>query len=84
MITAKTVDSVIGPPPPRPRPRSDRRETADVKDRVLQIVAAGLLVTGASVFLYRGLTGLPEKNPPSCSAPTAEHCPHGGATTAAD
>jgi type II secretory pathway predicted ATPase ExeA len=64
MITAKTVDSVIGPPPPRPRPRSDRRGTADVKDRVLQIVGVGLLVTGASVFLYRGLTGLPEKGPP--------------------
>jgi type II secretory pathway predicted ATPase ExeA len=64
MITAKTVDSVIGPPPPRPRPRSDRRATADAKGHILQIVAAGLLVTGASVFLYRGLTELPEKSSP--------------------
>ncbi len=81
MITAKTVDSVVGPPPPRPRPRSDRRETADVKDRILQIVAAGLLVTGASVFLYRGLTGLPEKNPTSVQPqPPSTR----GATTATD
>ncbi len=64
MITAKTVDSVIGPPPPRPRPRPDRGEPADLKDRVLQIVGAGLLVAGASAFLYRGLTGLPEQGPP--------------------
>jgi type II secretory pathway predicted ATPase ExeA len=64
MITAKTVDSVVGPPPPRPRPRADRREAVDVKDRVLQIIGAGLLVIGASVFLYRGLTGLPEQSPP--------------------
>ena len=55
MITAKTVDSVVGPPPPRPRPRSDRRETADVKDRILQIVAAGLLVTGAICVPLQGL-----------------------------
>jgi type II secretory pathway predicted ATPase ExeA len=64
MITAKTVDSVVGPPPPRPRPRANRREAVDVKDRVLQIIGAGLLVIGASVFLYRGLTGLPEQGPP--------------------
>ena len=72
MITAKTVDSVIGPPPPRPRPRSDRREAADAKDRVLQIVGAALLVIGASVFLYRGLTGLPEKvfSPKRLALPT--------------
>lgn len=90
MITAKTVDSVIGPPPPRPRPRSDRRVAADVKDCLLQIVGAGLLVIGASVFLYRGLTGLPEKGvqpqtpsiahtaalqPPSISTKAAETLP---------
>ena len=71
MITAKTVDSVIGPPPPRPRPRPDTREPADVKARSLQIVAAGLLVAGASVFLYKGLaTQATERTMPQVRRPS--------------
>jgi type II secretory pathway predicted ATPase ExeA len=69
MITAKTVESVVGPPPPRQRPRPMKRELSGVTEHALQIVAAGLLVTGVTVFLYKGLTGLPEKPLPVPSNP---------------
>jgi hypothetical protein len=58
MISAKTVDSVVGPPPPRQRPRPTKRELSGATERALQIAAVGLLVTGVAVFLYKGLTGL--------------------------
>jgi type II secretory pathway predicted ATPase ExeA len=66
MITAKTVESVVGPPPPRPRPWAQprRNEPSGAKERVLEIVAAGLLATGVLAFLYEGLTGPTERSPP--------------------
>jgi hypothetical protein len=62
MITVKTVDSVIGSPPPRQRPRRVKRELSPFTERVLQIVAAGVLVMGVTAFLYKGLTGLSESS----------------------
>ncbi|HEY4040351.1 MAG TPA: hypothetical protein VGM32_00735 [Rhodopila sp.] len=69
MITAKTVDSVLGPPAPRPRPRAVKREPSSVTSHALQIVAGGLLVTGVSVFLYKGLSGISEPAPPAPAKP---------------
>ena len=55
MITARTVAAATGPTAPRPR----YREPASPGNagRVVQLVAVGLLIAGASAFLYRGLTG---------------------------
>jgi type II secretory pathway predicted ATPase ExeA len=65
MITAKTVAAAMGPPAsrPRPHPQPRRTETSSVPARAIQIVATGLLLTGASVFLYKGLTDRPPPAP---------------------
>jgi type II secretory pathway predicted ATPase ExeA len=61
MITAKTVSAVMGPPAPRSRPRPDptvrTRDPTGVASHAVQITAGCLFVIGASVFLYKGLTG---------------------------
>jgi TPR repeat protein len=54
MITAKTVAAATGPTAPRPQYREPR--PPGMAGRVMQIVAAGLLVAGAAAFLYRGLS----------------------------
>jgi type II secretory pathway predicted ATPase ExeA len=65
MITARTVTAAMGPPTARSRPYPQRRrtETSGVLSRAIQIVATGLLLTGASVFLYKGLTDRPPQAP---------------------
>jgi type II secretory pathway predicted ATPase ExeA len=63
MITAKTVATAIGPAAPRPAPRRVAAEPSRLAGLALQIAAAALLVTGASVFLYKALT-TPSKRPP--------------------
>jgi type II secretory pathway predicted ATPase ExeA len=71
MITAKTVESVVGPPPPRPRPwaRPRRSEPSSIWERALEIAAAGLLATGAFAFLYEGLSGSSQKASPPAPKP---------------
>jgi type II secretory pathway predicted ATPase ExeA len=54
MITAKTVAAAAGPTVPRPQYREDA--SPSVTGRLIPIIAIGLLVLGAAVFLYRGLT----------------------------
>jgi type II secretory pathway predicted ATPase ExeA len=59
VITAKTISGAIGPAPPRTAKRMNAR--SDILAVVIQVVAAGLLVTGVSVFLYKGLSVEPEQ-----------------------
>jgi hypothetical protein len=68
MITTRTVAAAMGSPAPATRsPQPRRNETPSVASRAVQILATGLLVAGASVFLYKGLTD----RPPSAPAPAA-------------
>ncbi len=78
MITAKTVASVTGPTAP-PRPQREPIEFSATAARGAQFAAIGLLVLGASVFLYRGLSGRDERPLPAVSAPRAP--PHPIAAT---
>lgn len=55
MITAKTMGAVMGPAAPRVRSRPTPPPSG-APARVLQVAAVGLLVAGASVFLYKGMT----------------------------
>ena len=71
MVTVKTVESVVGPPPPRQRPRPSKRELPHVTERAVQVVAGGLLVMGVMVFLYKGLTGVSENRSPVPRNPVA-------------
>jgi type II secretory pathway predicted ATPase ExeA len=65
MITVKTVSAVMGPAVRRTRARP--YEPSGVPARVMQFAAAGLLVAGASAFLYKGLSDktLPSPPPPA-------------------
>jgi type II secretory pathway predicted ATPase ExeA len=65
MITAKTVAAAMGPAAPRVRRRPGHREpeVSGVATNVVQIAAMLLLVAGASVFLYKGLTDRPQPAP---------------------
>jgi type II secretory pathway predicted ATPase ExeA len=65
MITVKTVGAVLGPAARRGRARP--YEPSGMPARAMQVAAAGLLVAGASVFLYKGLTerSLPRPPPPA-------------------
>lgn len=73
MITAKTVAAATGPPPtPRP-PRPEPVELSGTTARAMQIAAIGLFLVGTSVFLYRGLSGRPDR--PSSGAPAPRAAP---------
>jgi type II secretory pathway predicted ATPase ExeA len=54
IITAKTLAAAMGPTAPRPAPRVPA-QSLGMAGQVLQILASGLLVIGASVFLYKAL-----------------------------
>ena len=65
MITARTVGAVTGPPAPRMRVRSTHTsEPSGVLALVVPVVALGLLVVGASVFLYKAMQDRPAPKPP--------------------
>lgn len=66
-ITARTVAATVGPIAPRTTQRS--KTLPGSAERVMQIAAAGLLVTGAAVFLYKGLSGHIQQPPPAPSRP---------------
>lgn len=66
-ITARTVAATIGPIAPRATGRS--ATPAGRTERLMQIAAAGLLVTGTAVFLYKGLNGHIEQPPPAPPRP---------------
>jgi type II secretory pathway predicted ATPase ExeA len=57
-ITARTVAAAVGPIATRRVPRVPPARGPDqgIGGRVMQFAAIGLLVTGAAIFLYRGLT----------------------------
>jgi type II secretory pathway predicted ATPase ExeA len=59
MITAKTITAVTGPTVVRPHRQAS--EDSGMAGRVMPMVAIGLLVLGASVFLYKGLSGSNEQ-----------------------
>jgi type II secretory pathway predicted ATPase ExeA len=71
IITAKTVESVIGPPAPRQRheARPLPVEWSGGTGRRLEMIAGGLFAIGMVVFLYKGLTGPPERPSPPASRP---------------
>ena len=54
MITEKTVAAAMGPTAPRSRYRAS--QPSDMAGQLIQIAGIGLLVLGASAFLYRGLS----------------------------
>lgn len=62
-ITARTIAATVGPIAPRTIQRS--KTLPGSAERVMQIAAAGLLVTGTVVFLYKGLSGHIEQTPPA-------------------
>jgi len=66
MITAKTVAAATGPTA-APRPHRQPVGLSGTAAHAMQIVAIGLFVLGTSVFLYRGLTGRPDR--PSSAVP---------------
>lgn len=70
MITAKTVAAATGPTP-APRPQREPIELSATLARTMQIAAIGLLVVGASVFLYRGLTGQVDRSSSAAPEPSA-------------
>jgi type II secretory pathway predicted ATPase ExeA len=71
MITAKTVTAAMGPAAPRPRPRPRTSESSGTAGRAIQIVSIALLLLGTAVFLYRGLTGQPDRRPAGPAKPIA-------------
>lgn len=83
MITAKTVAAATGPPPSRSRPSASRPSRPDpeeqtsssVAGRAMQVVAVGLLVLGASLFLYKGLNGDLDRPLPAPPKPVAAVAP---------
>jgi hypothetical protein len=70
MITAKTVAAATGPTA-APRPHRQPVELSGTAAHAMQIVAIGLFVLGTSVFLYRGLTGRPDRPPSAVPEPRA-------------
>ena len=74
LITARTVAAAAGPVAPRPAPRTvaetNKRTTA-----ALQMIAAGLLVTGASVFIYKALN-VPSRRPAATVSQSTVQPPH--------
>ncbi len=64
MITAKTVAAATGPAGPRMRSRIQTRESSGLIGRIVPIAALGLLVVGASAFMYKALTEKPAPTPP--------------------
>jgi type II secretory pathway predicted ATPase ExeA len=60
-ITAKTIATKTSPGPRRPRQETVRTDSVTI--RAAQIVAALLLVTGGSLFLYRALHDEPSPKP---------------------
>jgi type II secretory pathway predicted ATPase ExeA len=70
IITAKTVAAVAGPPTPRPRVPSDRPASGRAQ-QVMQIAAMGLLISGASVFLYKALNGKADHRSSDLAKPIA-------------
>jgi type II secretory pathway predicted ATPase ExeA len=67
MITAKTVAAATGPRIARPH-----RQTSNsfgMVERAMQVVAVGLLVLGASAFLYKGLSGQVDRPSSASSKP---------------
>jgi type II secretory pathway predicted ATPase ExeA len=77
MITAKTVAAAAGPTAPRPQYRED--VSPGLTGRVVPIIAIGLLVLGAVVFLYRGLTAELDHPAPPVARHAAPAEPPGGA-----
>ncbi len=73
IITAKTVTAAIGPIARGRTNRPDR--SPGFAGVAIQIVAAGLLVTGVSVFLYKGLSEQTPPPGPSPAAPLEEQPP---------
>jgi len=71
MITGKTVAAAMGPTAPRARHRANAPPSR--VGHIVTICAIGILVLGASAFLYRGLTRLPPQTMPTPAAvvPTA-------------
>ena len=71
-ITAKTVAAATGSMAPKPARKEHKH--SHVFERVAQIVAVGLLVTGVSVFVYQGLNDRPDNasttSPIPSQAPT--------------
>jgi type II secretory pathway predicted ATPase ExeA len=64
MITARTVNAATGPAAPRMRPRTRTMEPSGLSARIVPVAALGLLLAGASVFLYEALTDKPAPKPP--------------------
>jgi hypothetical protein len=64
MINAKTVNAAMGPTAPRPPPRHRSPQPSGTPARAMQVAAVGLLVLGASAFLYRGLSDKPDQGSP--------------------
>jgi type II secretory pathway predicted ATPase ExeA len=66
MITGKTIVAMSGGAPrPPPRQRWIELELERVPERAIQFAAAMLLVTGASVFLYRAFNDAPPSPMPA-------------------
>jgi type II secretory pathway predicted ATPase ExeA len=75
IITAKTVAAALGPIAARGRSYAPP-EPSGVTGRTVQIVAMGLLVVGASAFLYKGLSEKPvPPKPPVVLQRPAEPAP---------
>ena len=70
MVTAKTVAAATGPTT-APRPRREPLELPATAAQAMQIAAIALFVLGASVFLYRGLSGGPDRASPATPEPRA-------------
>jgi type II secretory pathway predicted ATPase ExeA len=67
MITVKTIGAMSGGTPRQPRRRLV--ELDDLPARAMQLAAAVLLVTGASVFFYRAFNDTPSQPKPAAVAP---------------
>jgi type II secretory pathway predicted ATPase ExeA len=75
IITAKTVATALGPIAPRGRSYAPS-EPSGVTGRAVQFAAVGLLVVGASAFLYKGLSEKPvPPKPPVVLQRPAEPAP---------
>jgi type II secretory pathway predicted ATPase ExeA len=75
MITARTASAALDPVAPRSRPRYRPVEPSGQTARAMQMIALGLLVLGTAVFLYKGLTGMPERPAPEASRPATTQAP---------